>query len=151
MALIDWFILAVYLFVSVAMGIVLASRNDNEDDYFIAGRKLTGWLAGASMAATTFSIDTPLYEAGLIGTRGLAGNWEWWSFGLAHVAMTGVFAPMWRRSGVLTDAGSHRLDMLLTKVWADFILPCVQPDGHSKKHTRTNILPKCLPKSNKNQ
>ncbi len=104
MTLVDWLILVFYLVGSVCLGIFLAGRNSNEDDYFIAGRRLTGWLAGASMAATTFSIDTPLYVAGLIGTRGLAGNWEWWSFGLAHVAMTVVFAPMWRRSGVLTDA-----------------------------------------------
>jgi len=109
MVLIDWLILAIYLFVSVAMGISLARRNDSEVDYFVAGRNLTGWLAGASMAATTFSIDTPLYVAGLVGTRGLAGNWEWWSFGLAHVAMTVIFAPMWRRSGVLTDAAFTEL------------------------------------------
>ncbi len=104
MAFIDWLILIAYLAISVVLGALLARRNNNEDDYFIAGRQLTGWLAGASMAATTFSIDTPLYVAGLVGTRGLAGNWEWWSFGLAHVAMTVIFAPMWRRSGVLTDA-----------------------------------------------
>ena len=61
------------------------------------------------MAATTFSIDTPLYVAGLVGARGLAGNWEWWSFGLAHVAMAVVFAPLWRRSGVLTDAAFTEL------------------------------------------
>ncbi|KGG14757.1 MULTISPECIES: sodium:solute symporter family protein [unclassified Prochlorococcus] len=109
MSLIDWLILFIYLLASVSLGLFLARRNRNEDDYFVAGRSLTGWLAGASMAATTFSIDTPLYVAGLVGTRGLAGNWEWWSFGLAHVAMTVIFAPMWRRSGVLTDAAFTEL------------------------------------------
>ncbi len=109
MKLIDWLILAIYLLISLGLGVFLARRNKGEDDYFVAGRKLTGWLAGASMAATTFSIDTPLYVAGLVGTRGLAGNWEWWSFALAHVAMTVVFAPMWRRSGVLTDAAFTEL------------------------------------------
>ena len=49
------------------------------------------------------------HVAGLIGSRGLAGNWEWWSFGLAHVAMAVVFAPLWRRSGVLTDAAFTEL------------------------------------------
>ncbi len=109
MALIDWLILAFYLLITLILGLLLASRNQNKDDYFVAGRRLSGWLAGASMAATTFSIDTPLYVAGIVGTRGLAGNWEWWSFGLAHVAMTVVFAPMWRRSGVLTDAAFTEL------------------------------------------
>ena len=109
MAAIDWVLLIAYLVMTLVLGFWLARRNRGEDDYFVAGRRLSGWLAGASMAATTFSIDTPLYVAGLVGSRGLAGNWEWWSFGLAHVAMAVVFAPLWRRSGVLTDAAFTEL------------------------------------------
>ena len=109
MAPIDWIILIGYLVATLALGLWLARRNRGEDDYFVAGRSLSGWLAGASMAATTFSIDTPLYVAGIVGTRGLAANWEWWGFGLAHVAMAVVFAPLWRRSGVLTDAAFTEL------------------------------------------
>ena len=109
MASIDWALLGGYLVMTLVLGLWLARRNRGEDDYFVAGRRLSGWLAGASMAATTFSIDTPLYVAGLVGARGLAGNWEWWSFGLAHVAMAVVFAPLWRRSGVLTDAAFTEL------------------------------------------
>ena len=109
MTAIDWALLGSYLLFTLMLGLWLARRNRGEEDYFVAGRRLSGWLAGASMAATTFSIDTPLYVAGLIGSRGLAGNWEWWSFGLAHVAMAVVFAPLWRRSGVLTDAAFTEL------------------------------------------
>ncbi|CAK24483.1 sodium:solute symporter family protein [Synechococcus sp. CS-197] len=109
MARIDWLILVAYLASTLVLGLWLARRNRDEDDYFVAGRRLSGWLAGASMAATTFSIDTPLYVAGIVGTRGLAANWEWWGFGLAHVAMAVVFAPLWRRSGVLTDAAFTEL------------------------------------------
>ena len=109
MTAIDWLLLAAYLVLTLVFGLWLARRNSGEADYFVAGRRLNGWLAGASMAATTFSIDTPLYVAGLVGARGLAGNWEWWSFGLAHVAMAVVFAPLWRRSGVLTDAAFTEL------------------------------------------
>ncbi len=109
MLLIDWIILAIYLLITLVLGVWLAQRNRTQNDYFLAGQRLTGWLAGSSMAATTFSIDTPLYVAGLIGARGLAGNWEWWSFGLAHVAMAVVFAPLWRRTGVLTDAAFTEL------------------------------------------
>ena len=109
MTFIDWFILFLYLIFSLVLGIYTSLKNHNVEDYFVAGRRLTGLLAGMSMAATTFSIDTPLYVAGIIGTRGLAGNWEWWSFGLAHVAMTIIFAPLWRRSGVLTDAAFTEL------------------------------------------
>ena len=109
MSSVDWAIVIGYLVASLFVGLWLARRNTSEADYFVAGRQLKGWLAGASMAATTFSIDTPLYVAGLVGVRGLAGNWEWWSFGVAHVAMAVVFAPLWRRSGVLTDAALTEL------------------------------------------
>ncbi len=109
MTFIDWFILGSYLIGTLLLGLRLSVLNNTEDDYFVAGRRLSGWLAGASMAATTFSIDTPLYVAGLVGTRGLAGNWEWWSFALAHIAMAVIFAPLWRRSGVLTDAAFTEL------------------------------------------
>ena len=95
MALIDWILLFAYLVFTLVLGVWLARRNQAEDDYFVAGRRLNGWLAGASMAATTFSIDTPLYVAGLVSTRGLAGNWEWWSFGL----------PTWRWQWFLRPFG----------------------------------------------
>ena len=94
MASIDWFLLFAYLAITLVLGLWLSRRNRSGDDYFVAGRSLSGWLAGASMAATTFSIDTPLYVAGLVGTQGLAGNWQWWGFGFAHVAMAVVFGRL---------------------------------------------------------
>lgn len=56
------------------------------------------------MAATAFSIDTPLYVAGTVATKGIASNWQWWSFGVAHVVMIYIFARLWRRSEIVTDA-----------------------------------------------
>ena len=70
----------------------------------MGGRAIPWWLAGASMAATTFNVDTPLYVAGLVARRGVAGNWEWWSFAFAHVVMAVVLARLWRRAEVMTDA-----------------------------------------------
>jgi hypothetical protein len=72
-------------------------------DFFVGGRSLPWWLAGTSMAATTFSIDTPLYVAGVVGTRGIAGNWEWWGFAIAHVILIYIFARLWRRAEIVTD------------------------------------------------
>ena len=56
------------------------------------------------MAATTFSIDTPLYICGVVASRGIAGNWEWWSFGISHVILIYIFSKMWRRAEIVTDA-----------------------------------------------
>lgn len=102
---IDWVIVFGYLILTVGLGVYLSRRPDaGLINFFTAGRSLPWWLAGTSMAATTFSVDTPLYIAGVVGNRGLAGNWEWWSFGFAHVAMIYIFARLWRRAEIVTDA-----------------------------------------------
>jgi SSS family solute:Na+ symporter len=102
---VDWLIVLVYLILTMGLGLYLARRASGSlVDFFVSGRSLPWWLAGTSMAATTFSIDTPLYVAGVVGSRGIAGNWEWWSFGIAHLIMLYIFARLWRRSEIVTDA-----------------------------------------------
>ncbi|MBI4545935.1 MAG: Na+:solute symporter [Gemmatimonadetes bacterium] len=101
----DWAIVALYMLASLALGIYLARRAAGSlVDFFVGGRAVPWWLAGISMAATTFSIDTPLYIAGVVGNRGIAGNWEWWSFAFSHVIMIYIFARLWRRAEIVTDA-----------------------------------------------
>ena len=105
MHFVDWLVVLAYMVASLVLGVWLSRRaSGSMEDFFVSGRNLTWWLAGTSMAATTFSIDTPLYVAGVVGTRGIAGNWEWWCFIFAHVALIYVFARLWRRSEVVTDA-----------------------------------------------
>ena len=105
MTLIDWLIVLVYFIVTIGLGILLSRRaSKSMEDFFVSGRSLPWWLAGTSMAATTFSIDTPLYICGVVSSRGIAGNWEWWSFGVSHVILIYVFSRLWRRSQIITDA-----------------------------------------------
>ena len=105
MQFIDWLIVFLYMVTTLGIGVYLARRaTGSMEAFFVSGRSLPWWLAGTSMAATTFSIDTPLYIAGVVGNRGVAGNWEWWSFALSHVVLIYIFARMWRRSEILTDA-----------------------------------------------
>ncbi|MDG2617059.1 Na+:solute symporter [Thermoleptolyngbya sichuanensis XZ-Cy5] len=105
MQLIDWLIVLLYLVASLGLGLYLTRKGSGSlVDFFVSGRSLPWWLAGTSMAATTFSIDTPLYVAGVVGTRGIVGNWEWWSFGISHLILIYVFARLWRRSEIVTDA-----------------------------------------------
>lgn len=93
-----------YLALTFGVGLWLARRaSGGVVDFFVGGRALPWWLAGTSMAATTFSVDTPLYVAALIARRGVAGNWEWWSFGLSHLLLIYLFARLWRRAEVVTD------------------------------------------------
>ena len=101
----DWIIVLLYLIATLALGVYLARRASRSlEDFFVSGRSLPWWLAGTSMAATTFSIDTPLYIAGVVGNRGIAGNWEWWAFGFGHIVLIYLFARLWRRSAIVTDA-----------------------------------------------
>ncbi|MEA5511455.1 sodium:solute symporter family protein [Crocosphaera sp. UHCC 0190] len=113
---IDWIIIVIYLIATMVLGLFLSHKESKPSttgeekepkslvDNLLAGRNLPWWLAGTSMAATTFSIDTPLYICGVVATRGIAGNWEWWSFGIAHIVLIYIFAGLWRRSEVVTDA-----------------------------------------------
>ncbi|MBI3271479.1 MAG: Na+:solute symporter [Planctomycetes bacterium] len=101
----DWFVVLGYLGASLAAGLWLARRGAKSmTDFFVSGRRLPWWLAGASMAATTFSVDTPLYVCGVVASRGIVGNWEWWSLAPMHMILVYVFARLWRRAEVVTDA-----------------------------------------------
>ncbi|MEZ4587366.1 MAG: sodium:solute symporter family protein [Gemmatimonadales bacterium] len=104
MSSLDWLVVVGYLGLTLLIGLGLARRGArNLTEFFVGGRAMPWWLAATSMAATTFNVDTPLYVAGKVAELGVAGNWEWWCFALAHVLLAVVLAKIWRRAGVLTD------------------------------------------------
>ena len=101
---IDWSVVIVYMVLTTALGLWLSRRASRSmEDFFVGGRSIPWWLAGASMAATTFNVDTPLYVGGRTINFGIAGNWEWWAFAVAHVGMIYLFARLWRRAAIVTD------------------------------------------------
>ncbi len=105
MALIDQIIVFGYLIGALAIGIAVTRKaSTSSEEYFLAGRSLPWWLAGTSIVATTFAADTPLAVTGLVASGGIAGNWIWWCWGIAHVVAAVVFARYWRRLRVVTDA-----------------------------------------------
>jgi len=100
----DWFAIAAYLIGTMLVGLYFRRRSARSTaDYFVSGRKVTWWLAGTSMVATTFAADTPLAVTGLVYSQGIAGNWLWWSFLPSGMLTVFLFARLWRRSGLLTD------------------------------------------------
>jgi len=105
LAPLDWGIVVAYLALALAVGVWVSRRAGRSiDSYFVAERGLPWWWLGTSMVATTFAADTPLVVAGLVAEHGVAGNWFWWSWAISHVSMAVVFAALWRRARVLTDA-----------------------------------------------
>jgi SSS family solute:Na+ symporter len=104
LALLDWLIVAGYFALSVAIGMAFTKRGgESLEEYFISGRQVRWWLAGTAMVATTFAADTPLVVAGLVATRGVAGNWLWWNMVMSGMLTVFFFARLWRRARVMTD------------------------------------------------
>jgi Na+/proline symporter len=89
--------------INLGIGLYYARRETNVGEYFLSGRKAPWWLAGTSMVATTFAVDTPLAVTGFVAQNGIAGNWLWWNMAASGLLTVFFFAAMWRRSGVLTD------------------------------------------------
>lgn len=100
----DWIIIAVYMLLSLVVGLYLTRRASTSlSEFFLSGRNLPWWLAGTSMVATTFASDTPLYVTGLVRGYGIYENWQWWCFIMSGMLAVFFFARLWRRIGVLTD------------------------------------------------
>ncbi|MBN1908851.1 MAG: Na+:solute symporter [Pirellulales bacterium] len=108
--LVDWSIIAVYLTVSLFVGVLVTRRaGKSTAEFFLSGRSMPWWLLGVSMVATTFSSDTPNLVTDMVRQHGVAGNWEWWAFLLTGMLTVFVYAKLWRRSGVLTDVEFYEI------------------------------------------
>jgi SSS family solute:Na+ symporter len=103
----DWIIILAYLAASLIIGFYFSKRAlRSVDDYFVSGRVLPWWLAGMSMIASAFAIDTPLGITGLVAKDGIPGVWYAWSFVLGGAGALGafIFASLLRRSEIITTA-----------------------------------------------
>ncbi|HJQ54088.1 MAG TPA: sodium:solute symporter family protein [Gemmatimonadaceae bacterium] len=101
---IDWAIVAAYFVISTGIGFAFTKRGgESLSEYFISGRNVSWWLAGASMVATTFAADTPLVVTGFVYNHGVAGNWLWWNMLMSGMLTVFFFARLWRRAHVMTD------------------------------------------------
>jgi Na+/proline symporter len=101
---IDWAIVVAYFALSIGIGLYFTKRGgESLNEYFLSGRKVSWWLAGASMVATTFAADTPLVVTGLVSQHGVAGNWLWWNMLMSGMLTVFFFARLWRRAHVMTD------------------------------------------------
>lgn len=98
--MIDFAIVVAFIVYSVTVGF-MARRQASKDlnEYFLAGRSISGTRAGFSMAAMQFAADTPLMVMGLLAVGGIFSLWRLWIYGLAFLLMGFVLAESWRRSG----------------------------------------------------
>ncbi len=101
----DISIIAIYMLVVFFVGVWRTRKAGvNVDSFFLKNRTISWPIAGISMAAANFSIDTPLAITNFIYQQGICGVWLYWSSAISGIIATFFFAQLWRRSSVLTDA-----------------------------------------------
>lgn len=102
---IDYSVIALYVAMCFAIGLYFTRRaSKSVDHYFIGARSMPWWLIGTSMAATNFSCDTPLAITKYVFQEGIAGVWFFWSSAIQSILAVFLFAQLWRRSEMVTDA-----------------------------------------------
>lgn len=105
LATLDYLVLIGYLGLIFFVGLRLTKRaGESMETFFIGGRGMSWWLLGVSMAATNFSIDTPIAITRFVARDGVSGVWFFWASAISALLVTFLFARLWRRSRVVTDA-----------------------------------------------
>lgn len=100
---------AVYVLLQLGLGLWVARRVHNQEDYLLAGRSLGLALASFTIFATWFGAETCVGAAGQVFAHGLRGGVaEPFGYALCLLVMGAVFAAaLWRR-GLVTVADLMR-------------------------------------------
>ncbi|MEW5978370.1 MAG: sodium/solute symporter [Acidobacteriota bacterium] len=99
---VDLITIVAYLAVTLIIGLAFARRGKTSEDYFLAGRRLTWPILGASLFSTNISAEHLVGLAGEAHRVGLAvGGFEWMAcFCLLTLAL--VFAPRYLNNRIYT-------------------------------------------------
>lgn len=103
----DAIIVVIYLVLSFGFGLaaskLLRSDASGEEGYFLAGRKVPGWMNGISYAVTAMNADVAPTYCGVAVVVGLPVAWFYLSrFGLGLIIVALLFALKWRQLGIST-------------------------------------------------
>ena len=110
MRAIDWWMVAGFFAILVAIPLVASRLNrGTSKDFLLAGRSMPWWLLGLSMTAASTSTDSANLFTEIIRNDGLAGNWVWWAFLITSVFTVFIYSKLWVRTGVTTDVEFYEL------------------------------------------
>lgn len=102
---IDYVIIIGYMVFALLVGLVLTKKaSKSTEDYFLGGRNMPWWLVGISMVATSYAADTPLAVTEMIRQHGIQRAWFLWSACIGLILGIFLFARLWRRANIVTDA-----------------------------------------------
>lgn len=110
LSLVDYGIIGLYLVFALGVGFVLSKRaSKGAEAYFLGGRSLPWWAIGISMVATSFATDTPLFVTEVVREHGVQRLW--WILAWVIMLVVGIFlfARLWRRARIITDAEFYEL------------------------------------------
>ncbi|MCB1179673.1 MAG: sodium:proline symporter, partial [Leptospiraceae bacterium] len=99
----DYLIVVVFLILNIIIAFYFSRKEKSLKSYFQSEGKLSWFVSGTAMVATTFAADTPLAVTELVYANGVSGNWLWWYMCIGTLVTVYVFAPLWKKSGVVTD------------------------------------------------
>lgn len=100
----DWIVVASYFVAIIWIGLAVHKKaGSTVRSFFTGDGSMPWWLVAASLVATSFASDTPLWVTGLIRQYGIHAVWQYWSYFIGAGLAVFLFARMWRRSGVITD------------------------------------------------
>jgi Na+/proline symporter len=98
--------LAIILMLVASVGIAVyftKSAGNDMESFFVSGRSLPWYAAGASLTATSFAADTPIWVTALIREHGIHFVWQFCLPFTGAVLTAVYFGRRWRRMAFLTD------------------------------------------------
>jgi SSS family solute:Na+ symporter len=105
MGILDWAVVAAYLVLLIGMSLYVGSRQKNQDDYYLGGRRLRPWQLGLSMAANQVSAISLVGVPAFIAVK-QGGGLVWMQYEmaipLAMIAIIVFLVPLYRRAGGVT-------------------------------------------------
>jgi SSS family solute:Na+ symporter len=100
MSLLDWIIIILYLAGMIALGIYVGRQQENDEDYYVGGRKLSWWALGISIMATQSSAISFISKPAFVALRPGGGlNWLQYELALplAMIVIMVFLIPFFRR------------------------------------------------------
>lgn len=108
MALINWVIVALYIFVIIIISLLAGRSQNTQEDYFLGGRRMSHWLVGSSLLANQVSAISLVSAPAFIAVR-KGGGLKWLQYELAvPLAMLFIMlflVPVFRKRAGITIYG----------------------------------------------
>lgn len=100
----DYVTFAIFLLAVIIVSIKASKKEEDTEDYFLAGRSLTWWMIGLSLIASNISTEhfVGMAGQGFLGNIGLAiASYEWIA-ALALIIVAVFLLPRFLRAGIYT-------------------------------------------------